>query len=76
MCERATGLISLFIAGCLTDPLVRRLSPLTGSTVSKVSSPGWLHVKRGTWNGMERGTDVKCCNESNKHVNWSWRELI
>ena len=36
-----------------------------------------LHVKRGTWNGMERGmehvmergTDVKCHNESNKRVN-------
>ena len=26
--------------------------------------------------GMERGMDVKFCNESNKHVNWSWRELI
>ena len=37
----------------------------------------WLHVKRGTWNGMERGmehgmergTDVKCRNESNKRIN-------
>ena len=36
-----------------------------------------LHVKRGTWNGMERGmehgmergTDVKCRNESNKRIN-------
>ena len=36
-----------------------------------------LHVKRGTWNGMERGmehgmergTDVKCPNKPNKRVN-------
>ena len=38
-----------------------------------------LHVKRGTWNGMERGmeygmergTDVKCPNKPNKRVNWA-----
>ena len=40
MCERATGLISLFTVVCLPDQLVLRLSPLTGSTVHKVSSPG------------------------------------
>ena len=33
-------------------------------------------MERGMEHGMERGTDVKCHNESNKHVNWSWRQLI
>ena len=39
--------------------------------------PKRLHLKRGTWNGMERGmehgmergTDVKCRNESKKRIN-------
>ena len=39
VCERATGLISLFTAGCLPDQLVRHFSPLTGLTVHKVNSP-------------------------------------
>ena len=37
VCERATGLISLFTAVCLGDQLTRPLLPLTGSTVHKVS---------------------------------------
>ena len=40
VCERATGLISLFTAVCLPDQLVRRLSLLTGLMVHKVSCPG------------------------------------
>ena len=37
MCERGTGLSSLFTMGSLRDQLAHRLSPLTGSTVRKGS---------------------------------------
>ena len=39
MCETATGLRALFTSVCLWDQLAHRLSPLTGSTVRKVSCP-------------------------------------
>ena len=39
MCETATGLRALFTSVCLQDQLAHRLSPLTGSTVRKVSCP-------------------------------------
>ena len=39
MCETATGLRALFTSVCLRDQLAHRLSPLTGSTVRKVSCP-------------------------------------
>ena len=42
MCETATGLRALFTSVCLRDQLAHRLSPLTGSTVRKVSSPACL----------------------------------
>ena len=42
MCETATGLRALFTSVCLRDQLTHRLSPLTGSTVRKVSLSGLL----------------------------------
>ena len=39
MCATATGLRVLFTSVCLRDQLAHRLSPLTGSTVRKVSCP-------------------------------------
>ena len=39
MCATATGLRVLFTLVCLRDQLAHRLSPLTGSTVRKVSCP-------------------------------------
>ena len=60
MCERATGLSSLFTADSLQDQLAHCLSPLMGSTVCKVNCPnsdlneagGALKMKSDSLNSM------------------------
>ena len=61
---------------CLLVTCVTKVSPKTLQCAYNVLNC-LLNVKRGTWNGMERGmehrmergTDVKCRNESNKRIN-------